>query len=159
QYSARCREYVLQRSVLDMPDYAYGLFRRVWRELGGDFAGALRLQLAPAEREPLVTWSSPPLGDVIKSINKYSNNLMTRQLLLTLAFERFGAPATVDNGVLAVREYLDGLGIDHAALVMDNGAGLSREARMTSSFLNAVLQRGYSISLMPEFVASLPVGG
>jgi serine-type D-Ala-D-Ala carboxypeptidase/endopeptidase (penicillin-binding protein 4) len=96
---------------------------------------------------------------VIKSINKFSNNMMTRQLLLTLAFERFGKPATVENGILAVRDYLNRHGIDHSAMVMVNGSGLGREVRLTSAMLNAVLQRGYSISLMPEFVASLPVGG
>jgi len=159
QYPARCSEYSLARTVLDAPNYAFGLFRKLWAEIGGEFAGGLRLELAPAEREPLVTWASPPLGDVIKSINKYSNNMMTRQLLLTLAFERFGKPATVENGILAVREYLDSHGIDHSTMVMVNGAGLGRQVRLTSAMLNQVLQRGHTISLMPEFVASLPVGG
>jgi D-alanyl-D-alanine carboxypeptidase/D-alanyl-D-alanine-endopeptidase (penicillin-binding protein 4) len=158
-YPSRCSEYVLPRAVLDAPNYAYGLFRLLWQELGGDFAGGLRLGLAPEEQEPLVTGVSPPLGDVIKSINKYSNNLMTRQLLLTLGVERYGAPATVDNGIRAVREYLAGVGIDHSPLVMVNGAGLSREVRLTSTLLGAVLRRGYNISTMAEFIASLPLGG
>jgi len=159
QYPSRCSEYVLQRSVLDAPGYAQGLFRKLWAEIGGEFAGELQQGLAPEDQEALVTWASPPLSDVIKSINKFSNNMMTRQLLLTLAFERFGKPATVENGILAVRGYLDRHGIDHSAMVMVNGSGLGREVRLTSAMLNAVLQRGYSISLMPEFVASLPVGG
>lgn len=159
QYPSRCREYVLQRSVLDAPDYALGLFSKLWTELGGEFAGELQQGVAPEDQEALVTWASPPLSDVIKSINKFSNNMMTRQLLLTLALERFGKPATVENGIRAVRDYLDSHGIDHSAMVMVNGAGLGREVRLTSAMLNAVLQRGYTISLMPEFVASLPVGG
>lgn len=158
-YPARCSEFVLQRAVLDAPNYAYGLFRKLWQELGGEFSGALRLGTAPEEQEPLVVWQSEPLSDVIKSINKYSNNMMTRQLLLTLAFEKYGAPATVESGARAVEDYLAGLGIDYTDLVLDNGAGLSREARMTATLFNDVLQRGYSINTMPEFLASLPLAG
>ncbi len=158
-YPARCSEYVLQRAVLDAPNSAYGLFRSLWQELGGEFAGALRLGTAPQEQEPLVVWQSEPLTDVIKSINKYSNNMMTRQLLLTIAVEKYGAPATVENGVRAVQDYLSALGIDHSSLVLGNGAGLSRAARVSATTLNDILQRGYRIDTMPEFLASLPLSG
>ncbi|MEY4640574.1 MAG: hypothetical protein RLZZ227_568 [Pseudomonadota bacterium] len=158
-YPARCNEFVLQRAVLDAPNYAYGLFRSLWQQLGGDFAGQLRLEPVPVDHEPLVVWESEPLSDVIKSINKYSNNMMTRQLLLTLAVEKYGPPATVENGVRAVQDYLGALGIDHAAMALTNGAGLSRDARMTATLFNAVLQRGYRINTMPEYVASLPLAG
>lgn len=159
RFPARCNEFVLQRAVLDAPNYAYGLFRRIWQELGGEFAGDLQLGLVPEGSTPLVVWQSEPLADVIKSINKFSNNMMTRQLLLTLAVEKFGAPATVENGVRAVQDHLASLGIDHSAMVLSNGAGLSRDARMTARLFNDILQHGYRISTMPEFVASLPLSG
>jgi D-alanyl-D-alanine carboxypeptidase/D-alanyl-D-alanine-endopeptidase (penicillin-binding protein 4) len=158
-FPARCREFVLQRAVLDAPNYAYGLFRKLWQELGGEFAGDLRLEATPLEHQPLIVWESEPLSDVIKSINKFSNNMMTRQLLLTLAVEKYGPPATVENGGRAVQDYLGALGIDHSAMVLSNGAGLSRDARMTATLFNAVLQRGYRINTMPEFLASLPLAG
>jgi serine-type D-Ala-D-Ala carboxypeptidase/endopeptidase (penicillin-binding protein 4) len=158
-FPARCQEFVLQRAVLDAPNYAYGLFRKLWQELGGEFAGDLRQEPTPVDHQPLIVWESEPLSDVIKSINKYSNNMMTRQLLLTLAVEKYGPPATVENGVRAVQDYLGALGIDHSAMVLSNGAGLSRDARMTATLFNAVLQRGYRINTMPEFLASLPLAG
>jgi D-alanyl-D-alanine carboxypeptidase/D-alanyl-D-alanine-endopeptidase (penicillin-binding protein 4) len=158
-FPSRCAEYSLQRAVLDAPTYAYGMFRKLWQELGGEFAGELRTGTAPEGATPLVIWQSEPLSDVIKSINKFSNNMMTRQLLLTIAVEKFGAPATVGNGVRAVQEYLASHGIDHGAMVLSNGAGLSREARMSARLFNAVLQHGYGINTMPEFLASLPLSG
>ncbi len=158
-FPSRCTEYSLQRAVLDTPNYAFGLFRKIWQELGGEFAGALRMQAAPMDSTPLVVWQSEPLSDVIKSINKFSNNMMTRQLLLTLAVEKFGPPATVANGVRVVQEHLSALGIDHSAMVLSNGAGLSRDARMTARLFNAVLQHGYRINTMPEYLASLPLSG
>jgi D-alanyl-D-alanine carboxypeptidase/D-alanyl-D-alanine-endopeptidase (penicillin-binding protein 4) len=159
QYPSRCGEYVLPRAVLDAPEYAFGLFRALWQELGGEFTGNLRLGRALENEEPLVRWLSPPLGDVIKSINKYSNNLMTRHLLLAIGAERFGAPATVEKGIRAVEEYLDSRHIARDTLVMVNGAGLSRDARVTGAMLGEVLRRGYRISTMAEFVASLPLAG
>ncbi|HEY0961803.1 MAG TPA: D-alanyl-D-alanine carboxypeptidase/D-alanyl-D-alanine-endopeptidase [Pseudomonadales bacterium] len=159
RFPARCNEFVLQRAVLDAPSYAFGLFRKIWEELGGEFAGDLRLGTVPEGSTPLVVWQSEPLADVIKSINKFSNNMMTRQLLLTLAIEKFGPPATVENGARAVQEHLTSLGIDHSAMVLSNGAGLSRDARMTARLFNAVLQHAWDLNTMPEFVASLPLAG
>jgi D-alanyl-D-alanine carboxypeptidase/D-alanyl-D-alanine-endopeptidase (penicillin-binding protein 4) len=156
-----CDEYMLARSVLDAPAYAYGLFRQLWQELGGEFNGSLRAQPLAADLAltPIVSHASAPLSDIIKSINKYSNNMMTRQLLLTLGLQSFGAPATVDKGIQAVRDYLDALGIDHTQLVMVNGSGLSRDVRLSSALLGAALEHGYQIATMAEFLASMPLSG
>jgi D-alanyl-D-alanine carboxypeptidase/D-alanyl-D-alanine-endopeptidase (penicillin-binding protein 4) len=159
RFPASCEHYQLPRAVLDAPTYAFGMFQMLWKELGGEFVGELRAGKAPENEEAFLEWSSPPLSDVIKSINKFSNNLMTRQLLLALGVERFGTPATVKKGIQAATDYLASHAIPADALVMVNGAGLSRDARISTALLNNILQRGYSISLMPEFIASLPIGG
>lgn len=168
QHPASCGEYSMTRAVLDAAQYNYGLFRVLWQELGGEFDGQLREDtlaamadqtMTNAEPVPLVSWQSPRLADVIKSINKYSNNMMTRQLLLTLGLQHSGEPASIDAGIAAVRAYLTQVGIDHDELVMANGSGLSRDTRITADMLGKVLQRGFEIPTMPEFVASLPLAG
>jgi serine-type D-Ala-D-Ala carboxypeptidase/endopeptidase (penicillin-binding protein 4) len=163
RFPSGCSEFSLARTVLDAPQYVYGLFSQLWRELGGEFEGEMKLMDGLAYDSGSITlvtrWSSPPLSDVIKSVNKFSNNMMTRHLLLTLALQQHGPPATVNKGVAAVHNYLGGLGIDHSSLVIDNGSGLSRDARMTANLLGAILQRGYDIPNMPEFMASLPLSG
>lgn len=158
---SRCEEYMLTRSVLDAPGYAYGLFMQLWQELGGEFSGSLHERSLPDDwnQPPIVRWDSPPLADVIKSINKFSNNMMTRHLLLTMGLQRAGAPATVENGVEAVRAYLDTNNIDHSQMVMVNGSGLTRDGRLTSAMLAEALDRGYQRPVMAEFVASLPLSG
>lgn len=164
QHPDSCGEYSMTRAVLDAAQYNYGLFQVLWRELGGEFDGQLRESpldaiTTDAAAPPLVVWQSPALADIIKSINKYSNNMMTRQLLLTLGLDRNGAPANAETGIDAVRAYLSDVGIDHSDLVMANGSGLSRDTRLTAELLGAVLQRGFRIPTMPEFVASLPLAG
>jgi D-alanyl-D-alanine carboxypeptidase/D-alanyl-D-alanine-endopeptidase (penicillin-binding protein 4) len=158
-FPASCEHYQLPRAVLDAPTYAFGMFQLLWQELGGEFGGELRTGQVSQDQQPLLIWDSVPLSDVIKSINKFSNNLMTRQLLLTLGAERFGAPATVEKGIKAASDYLTSHNIPMDGLVINNGAGLSRAARMSTALMNNILQRGYHISLMPEFIASLPIGG
>jgi D-alanyl-D-alanine carboxypeptidase/D-alanyl-D-alanine-endopeptidase (penicillin-binding protein 4) len=159
EYPSACREYQMVRAVLDTSAYTYGLFQQLWRETGGEFAGKMRLGQAPADGIPVQVWHSPPLSDVLKTINKFSNNLMTRHLLLTLGAEYYGGPATYAKGVQAIHDFLNTRGIDTSGLVMVNGAGLSRETRITTQLMNTVLQLGYASSYMPEFIASLPLAG
>jgi len=158
-FPSRCRIYQLTREVLDAPAYTFGLFKALWEELGGQLDGTLQEGSVPDELEPLLVWTSPPLSDVITSINKYSNNLMTRHLLLTLGAEQFGPPATVAQGVAAVNAWLDSRGIDASRMHMVNGSGLAREVRVTPAFMHDVLQLGYQGPWMPEFVSSLPLNG
>ena len=163
-FPSQCQEYAMTRAVLDAPTYTYELFRYLWLELGGTFNGELRLQSLPATEtapaaEPLVIWQSPPLGDVIKSINKFSNNMMTRHALLTLGLEQGTQPATVASGVSALNQYLQNIGIDTSSLVVANGSGLSREARLTARLLGDMLQHAWTLPTMPEFIASMPLGG
>lgn len=158
-FPSRCRVFQMTREVLDAPAYTFGLFQTLWQELGGELDGTLVTGTVPDEVEALVVWTSPPLSDVITSINKYSNNLMTRHLLLTIGAEQSGPPATVEKGVAAVNSWLLAQGIDASRMHMVNGSGLSRETRVTPAFMTEVLQAGYQSVWMPEFVSSLPLNG
>lgn len=159
RFPSGCRQYRMVREVLDAPGYTFGLFMQLWGELGGTLDGSLRVGRAPEEQEPILTWSSLPMSDVIKSINKFSNNLMTRHLLLTLGAETFGPPATVEKGIDAIESYLTMKGMDTSQLILSNGSGLSREARITTDLLNEILRSAWLSPYMPEYVASLPING
>ena len=154
-----CSQYSMVRSVLSPDDYVLGMFSKLWEELGGTFSGEGGTALAPEDMEPLLVWESPPLIDVIRYLNKYSNNLMARQLLLTLGQQKSEGPATVQAGVDALLAWLETRGVETSDIVIANGAGLSREARISAADMNAVLRYGYRHNLMPEFVSSLPIAG
>ena len=97
QFSRRCNVYGLGRTVLQHDTFAFGLFSSLWKEVGGSFSGKLRKAQIPPEATPALVWQSKPLGEVVRSINKNSNNVMTRQLLYTLGAEAAGAPGTRDE--------------------------------------------------------------
>ncbi len=152
-----CTEYSLWRSVLRAPQFTNALFRALWRQLGGTIQGGLRIAATPADAEPLLTYQSLPLNDQVRAINKWSNNPMTRHLLLTLGLEHGGAPATPEKGRAAVAEWLKTKGLAMPGLYLDNGSGLSRDTRVTAAGLGAVLLDAWRHPQMADFIASMPI--
>jgi len=71
-------------SLLPQDEYFFAVFSALWKELGGTLQGKLRAGTAPADQVPFAKYLSPPLSEVIRDINKFSNNTMARQLFLTL---------------------------------------------------------------------------
>ena len=156
-YDAACGENGLYRVVSEPAPYLLGLFRTMWSELGGRFRGNVREGTVPDGAQLLYTGYSPPLADIIRSINKFSNNVMARQLLLTLGAERDGPPGTTEKGTVVVDEWLRQRGLDFPELVLDNGAGLSRETAISARHLGQVLLAAWRGPYMSEFVSSLPI--
>lgn len=152
-----CTEYSLWRSVLPAPQFADALFRALWRQLGGSIEGGLRVEATPADAQRLLVYRSLPLNDQLRAINKWSNNPMTRHLLLTLGLEHAGAPATPENGRAAVDAWLAAKGLAMPGLYLDNGSGLSRDTRVTAAGLGVMLLHAWRHPQMADFIASLPI--
>jgi D-alanyl-D-alanine carboxypeptidase/D-alanyl-D-alanine-endopeptidase (penicillin-binding protein 4) len=160
RFPSGCSEYSLTRTVLQPESYAYGLFDLYWRQLGGELKGSWRAQPLPGDDlKPFYVHQSRPLGDLIRLVNKYSNNVMTRHLELTLGAQLYGAPATIDKGRRAIYEVLQRQGVDTERLRIDNSAGLSRDTRISVRQLGEVLAAAWRSNFMPEFVSSLSLAG
>jgi D-alanyl-D-alanine carboxypeptidase/D-alanyl-D-alanine-endopeptidase (penicillin-binding protein 4) len=156
-YPASCGERDMNVALYAPGDYLEGLVRELWSELGGTWTGKLREGEASPSAELVYTQESEPLALAVRDINKFSNNVMARQLFLTLGAELAGPPAQADKGVRAVHEWLKEKSLAMPELVLENGSGLSRIARISPAHLNALLQAAWRSPVMPEFVASLPV--
>ena len=97
-------------------------------------------------------------GDCVTSVNKYSNNVMAQQVFLTMALQKNGV-ATFDGAREALRQWWQAR-LGNAELPQaDNGAGLSRDARVTAQALARMLQVAWASPVMPELMASLPISG
>jgi len=158
-FAPDCGERYLELSVLNDELYAFYTFRKLWRELGGTFAGQLKVQELPNTAIKVTEQLSEPLGYVVRDINKWSNNIMARQLLLTLALEKQGLPATEAKGASVIKDWLNSKNINTAELVIENGSGLSRTERINSANLGKMLVSAYHSPIMPELMASLPILG
>jgi serine-type D-Ala-D-Ala carboxypeptidase/endopeptidase (penicillin-binding protein 4) len=157
-YPLACGERSWYLSVLGHAEYVEALFRGLWESSGGQWQGRARDGSVPDGARVLATHESPPLAHLIRDINKFSNNVMTRQLFLTVGVRAAGLGTENDAGD-AIAEWLARRGVVDTALVMDNGAGLSRAARIRPAALAAMLVDAWMDPLMPEFVSSLPIVG
>ncbi|MGH6609731.1 MAG: D-alanyl-D-alanine carboxypeptidase/D-alanyl-D-alanine endopeptidase [Burkholderiaceae bacterium] len=158
-YPLSCGEKVWHVSALDGTRYVEALFRSLWESSGGVWRGRVREGTVPPDAKRLAQHESKPLAEVIRDINKYSNNVMARQLFLTLAAEAARRPANAERAQRTVGDWLVGKGLERQEFVLENGAGLSRVERLTPSALARLLQAAFASPLMPEFVSSLPIVG
>ena len=158
-YPAACGEKGRHVAVLDHPQFVAGVFRQLWGELGGSLKGGLREGAVPTGARLLAQAESPPLAEVVREINKYSNNVMARQLWLTLGAEQAKRPARHADAEAAVRAWLEQKALPMPELSIENGAGLSRSDRISAESLARLLAAAFASPLMPEFVASLPLAG
>jgi serine-type D-Ala-D-Ala carboxypeptidase/endopeptidase (penicillin-binding protein 4) len=157
-YPASCGEKVWPVAYVDPKTYATRAVQGMWQELGGKIGGTVRMGTLPPAAgngtlKPTFEVRSPPLAELVRDINKYSNNVMAQQVFLTL-----GA-GTLDGGRDAVlRWWKDAVGGPDAP-VLDNGSGLSRTERISAQALGRMLQSAYASPLMPELMSSLPIAG
>jgi len=156
-YPVSCGEKELLVALHQPEDYLAAIIRLLWTELGGTWQGGLREGAAGPHAKLIYTHDSEPLAESVRDINKFSNNVMARQLYLTIAAELGGAPGHPDTAARAIAQWLVFKGIDAPELVLENGSGLSRHERASAATLMALLQAAWRSAVMPEFVASLPV--
>ena len=154
-----CREFELVRVLLDADDQLVGAFEARWNELGGGWSGGSRDGRVPADAVPLYEQLSPPLAEILRGVNKFSNNVMARQIFLTLGAQIDEPPATLDKSRAVLNDTFEALDISTDGLFVDNGSGLSRDARITATTLIELLETAWEHRAGPDFYSSLPVPG
>jgi D-alanyl-D-alanine carboxypeptidase/D-alanyl-D-alanine-endopeptidase (penicillin-binding protein 4) len=184
-YAATCGELAWPVADPQPATYEHRLVQALWQEMGGVLRGAVRDGPAPLETRPSFELRSPALAEVVRDINKYSNNVMAQQLFLTLALH---APATPRAAIATASAASAGDGAASAAaaraaatpdaaretllrwveersgeiageVVLDNGSGLSRTTRISALRLARLLQWAWDSPIMSELMSSLPVSG
>lgn len=150
-YPLACGEKSWHLALFDNTAYVHTLFRQLWEESGGTLSGTARLGATPPAAIRLASQESRQLADIVRDVNKFSNNLMARQLLLTLGN---GNP---DSGAKTVAEWLANKGMSFPELAVENGSGLSRREQISAEHLGQLLLAAYRSPAMAEFVSSLPI--
>ncbi|WP_457282397.1 D-alanyl-D-alanine carboxypeptidase/D-alanyl-D-alanine endopeptidase [Polaromonas sp. P5_D5] len=174
-YSSACGEKVWPSAYADPASFAARAIEGSWRQLGGLLTGTVR-DATPAELAMLrrtgtlsgekaavrFEYQSPPLLEMVRDVNKYSNNIMAQHLFLTLGlWAGLGQPkaGTLESARAALtawwRKSLPG----STPPLMDNGSGLSREERISAASLSALLQHAAKSPFAADLADSLPVAG
>jgi serine-type D-Ala-D-Ala carboxypeptidase/endopeptidase (penicillin-binding protein 4) len=157
QFPLSCGEKTWNVSLLSPTAYTGGVFRELWEEAGGKLAGGVKTGSAAPNAKLLATQESAQLSEIVRDINKYSNNVMARQLYLTLSAELLHVPGSAARSAQVVDGWLKQRGLVFRELSVENGSGLSRVDRIGAQHLGELLLAAYNSAVMPELMASLPL--
>ena len=136
------------------------LLKNELMEKGIEVAGDVVPGTVPLDATTVAKHLSPPLADIIKLMNKPSDNWIAELLFKTIGAEVMGEPGTWQKGRDAVNEFLEEIMGEPPAHRFVDGSGLSRYNLLNVELLTKLLVYMYrNFELMPEYVASLPVAG
>jgi len=102
---------------------------------------------------------SEKLNEIIKVVNKGSQNFFAEQLLKTIGLEKLGF-GSVTNGVTAVKEIFADIGLNPDNIIMVDGSGLSHLNMVTPRQVVELLKYMYSNKkVYADYYNSLPIAG
>lgn len=158
-YPLRCGSRTVNVAALDHSTFFAGGFLALWKQTGGTFQGATREGATPSNARLVGTHRSPVLSDVVRDINKFSNNVMARNLFLTIGAAQSKPPATTAKSAAAIQAFLKRSALPMNGLALDNGSGLSRDETISAASLADLLMAANASPVAQVFVESLPVAG
>jgi len=156
-FPAVCGEKVWPVAYAAPQQFAARAIAGMWQQVGGQLVGQVRDGVVPANLQPVFSVESPALSEVIRDINKFSNNVMAQQLFLTLSQQARGTGSWEASREAMQTWWRDRIGGE--VPVFDNGSGLSREERVSALGLARLLQFAWASPTMSELMGSLPVSG
>lgn len=160
-FPSGCKDAYFNVVALNANTFLTQGFAAAWELAGGVWVHppAGKDEIVPISARPLLQFEGSRLADDVVDINKYSNNVMARQLFLTLALEKMGKPASIEKSGLVIQDWLKKMGLDFPGLVIENGSGLSRNETITAQQMNALLLTARNLPIGDTFYNSLPIAG
>jgi D-alanyl-D-alanine carboxypeptidase/D-alanyl-D-alanine-endopeptidase (penicillin-binding protein 4) len=160
QYPLSCGVKLWPLAYVDPSEYANKAVQAMWSEVGGALSGKVYSGQTPSYLKPITSMESAQLSEVVRDINKYSNNVMAQQLFLTLGLRKEGSGTqAAARRVLEQWFALKISNSDQEKRVIDNGSGLSRRTQMTAKNLADLLAWDYQQPFFSELASSLPLSG
>ena len=159
KYPLSCGDRVDNLAALDHTAFFADGFLALWKQTGGSFQGTVREGLTPPTAREVAVHRGPVLSDIVHDINKFSNNVMARNLFLSIGEIAGQPPATLSESRLQIEQFLHRLGLDMPELILENGSGLSRDEKISAASLAQLLQVANSSPVAQVYIDSLPIAG
>jgi D-alanyl-D-alanine carboxypeptidase/D-alanyl-D-alanine-endopeptidase (penicillin-binding protein 4) len=144
---------------MDHTSFFAGGFLALWAQAGGTFTGNVNVSAVPVAARRIAVHESLPLPELLKNMNKVSNNTMARNIYLTVGAVAFKPPATEEGADKIVARWLRRNHIEATGLVVDNGSGLSRDARISTETMGEILQSAFHSPVAQPLIDSFPTVG
>lgn len=157
-YIGKCDYLKKNFALYEAKDYWVSSLYFLFDELNIKFSGNIIYGKSPKINNLTFVHKSKPLSDIIKSINKYSNNVMAENLYHTLALNIEDKKNKTINSKDLINQYLKNNTRSYDFFI-ENGSGLSRKTKLTSNLIVNLLYSHYKKFTFPEFFTSLPIAG
>ena len=157
-YPVSCGEKTWPIAYADPASYNARAIEGLWREMGGQLSGQVLEGRVPKGLTPAFQFPSPPLAEIVRTINKFSSNVMAQQLFLTLSLQQLDKGTSAGSLVIVQDWWRQRFGAGDEP-TLSNGSGLSRSNRISARALERLLQYAWMSPLMPELLSSLPISG
>lgn len=150
---------VAVRKRIDHPPlFAGSAFRNALEVVGITVDGKVRTGQTPDNARTLFTHSSPPLSNLVATMNKSSNNFMAEQLLLLLGATTT-TPSTWEASLEQASAFLQRAGFGPGSYNLLNGSGLYDGNKVSPRQFVQLLRFMRDHRYAPEFLASLSIAG
>lgn len=160
KYSRRCGTRTYTRVISEPSKMIYGTMRSLWkREVGGKLNTHFAMGRVPKNARPLLRTYSRTLAQILPTIDKRSNNVMARQLLLSIGAKVAHGQGTERKGAEAIGNWLISRGLNFPELRIENGSGLSRTARISARHVGDLLVDAYHSPYRNVLMQALAVAG
>ncbi|MEO7116807.1 MAG: D-alanyl-D-alanine carboxypeptidase [Caldimonas sp.] len=139
----------------------------LWAKSGGGLGGRVVELDQKAPRPHFMGWTSElstPLAEVVREMNKTSNNEAARSIMLSFA-QGWTVPVSMihrrplDIAQERVRRWLRDKGLADGDITVDVGSGQSRAERGKPEALVALLRAAWRNASLPTLLESLPIAG
>ena len=148
-------------SVLNAPLYFMDTFKKYLEDGQIEINGRLLIENQQPitnydKYEVLAEHESEPLKNLLKEVNKESNNFYTEMLLKTAAAEHYQTQGSTELGISLVKEYANSMQMDTTHIEMTDGSGMSPATLIEVADLSKLLYKIQSDSI---YTSTLSVPG
>jgi serine-type D-Ala-D-Ala carboxypeptidase/endopeptidase (penicillin-binding protein 4) len=169
-----CAPVAVEATPLDQINYSSAAILAAWKGVGGIITGSVLEQALPVVlkakrgaksakkskiRKPFATLESKQLLDALKQVNKWSNNLVARNILLSLSPGFPNVSATLSNAQKSLGAWLQTKGFAEGDLIVENGSGLSRNEKGKPRALAQLLRDATFTKIDSAFRSSMSIVG
>jgi D-alanyl-D-alanine carboxypeptidase/D-alanyl-D-alanine-endopeptidase (penicillin-binding protein 4) len=148
------------RTLSDPVIYSGHAFKAVLGEFGITSNAGVRKGQVPQTASEILRVRSKPLSQIVRDMNKFSNNFIAEQITKHVGAVKKGRPGSTSKGTAAFGDYLSSIGVNPDEYVLENGSGLSSVNRISPKDTVKMLRMVYrNREIRSDFIDSLSVLG
>lgn len=156
----RAQPQFFYRTLSDPVIYSGHALKAVMGEFGITASTGVRKGQVPQSAHEILRMKSKPLSEIVRDMNKFSNNFIAEQITKHVGAVKKGRPGSTSKGVATFGDYLFSIGINPDGYVLENGSGLSSVTRISTKEIVKMLIRIYrDREVRPDFIESLSILG